>query len=778
MRSFRRFTFAVVLALALGGCGRGGSSGLDIGFENAAISKALAEHRCIEFRELNICPADESAGSSTPTPGAAPRVETDLANATSLDCFQAKPGDPCTFTLTFTPLAFPSDTTFKVLARSSAPGSPWVLGSDPVPAGGAGGAGAPSFSATLVVTSVADAEVQLAVLAFAGPQSSPTEVPQLHETAATFAFVTHPLAVNVVTPTVTPTPTGKPTNTATATSTPGAGDCCQCPSSCAAPIDGACGSCSVVFGAACFGESLCTMRTPTPTPSPSPSPAPCLRDNGDGTIADICTGLMWEKKDQAGGLHDSSDRYPWAGECSTRERPHRLCQPNAAAAAACAQATNGAAGCSQCDAGVSCVDDAVMPSGLPLTTVWSWVAQLNQGQGFAGHTDWRIPSIGKEGDPPELETILLPTCAVGSACVAPVFDTNCEPGALCGPSLPCGPQQVCVQRPDVANQTCKATPGCTVTSCSCTWGWPHWSATSDVSTPDTRSAWTLEFASGIFVNSNKRSLWSVRAVRGRTTPTPTPTPGANDCCQCASSCAAPVDGSCGSCTIVVGAACDGAQLCAPPAPTLTPTPCLKDNGDGTVTDGCRGFMWEKKDRAGGLHDYAALYTWAGACTAESALCQPNAEAAATCAQQTGGAEGCDQCVSGTCVVDPNHNGASTTIWDWVNQLNASTFAGYNDWQIPTVGYDGDMAQLETILMQTTPPCAGPTVPLAFNRDCTSGCTVASCSCTATLPDYWSATTFTSLQGLANGVNFSFCPASTGAGPKTNANSIRAVRSGL
>ncbi len=32
-------------------------------------------------------------------------------------------------------------------------------------------------------------------------------------------------------------------------------------------------------------------------------------DNGDGTITDLNTGLMWEKKDQSGGIHDWRNRY-------------------------------------------------------------------------------------------------------------------------------------------------------------------------------------------------------------------------------------------------------------------------------------------------------------------------------------------------------------------------------------------------------------------------------------------------------------------------------------
>ena len=38
-------------------------------------------------------------------------------------------------------------------------------------------------------------------------------------------------------------------------------------------------------------------------------------DNGDGTITDNRTGLMWEKKDRSGGIHDWNNTYLW-GETS------------------------------------------------------------------------------------------------------------------------------------------------------------------------------------------------------------------------------------------------------------------------------------------------------------------------------------------------------------------------------------------------------------------------------------------------------------------------------
>jgi hypothetical protein len=188
-------------------------------------------------------------------------------------------------------------------------------------------------------------------------------------------------------------------------------------------------------------------------------------------------------------------------------------------------------------------------------------------------------------------------------------------------------------------------------------------------------------------------------------------------------------------------------------------------------------MWEKKDQAGGLHDYATLYTWAGACTGNTSLCQPNAAAAAACATQTGGAEGCGQCASGTCIVDPDHGGAATTIWDWLSQLNAVAFSGYNDWRIPTVGYDGGTPELETILAAPY-PCTGLSVPCvsaAFNTDCASGCAVTSCSCTQSAP-YWSATTQLTDPGSGEIVFFTTGGVAGGT-PKTDAFYVRAVRGG-
>src|SRR5215813_15381269 len=87
-------------------------------------------------------------------------------------------------------------------------------------------------------------------------------------------------------------------------------------------------------------------------------------DNGDGTITDNTTGLMWEKKDQSGGIHDWGNTYTWCVDVSPVD--------------------------SLCDNGTNEMDG---------TIVTSFLATLNGGSGFAGHTDWRIPNAN------ELESI-------------------------------------------------------------------------------------------------------------------------------------------------------------------------------------------------------------------------------------------------------------------------------------------------------------------------------------------------------------------------------------
>lgn len=164
-----------------------------------------------------------------------------------------------------------------------------------------------------------------------------------------------------------------------------------------------------------------TSSTSSSTTSTTLMSGACLRDTGDGTIDDICTGLQWEKKVGAAGLHNVDALYSWAGCCNGDCSLANLCQPNAAAAATCAANSDGGTqGCSTCASG-TCIVDVDVP-----TTMWDWINQVNAA-GFAGHSDWRLPSEAGNNSPSgatELETIVdmgATACGFGSPCIDPIF---------------------------------------------------------------------------------------------------------------------------------------------------------------------------------------------------------------------------------------------------------------------------------------------------------------------------------------------------------------------
>jgi hypothetical protein len=101
------------------------------------------------------------------------------------------------------------------------------------------------------------------------------------------------------------------------------------------------------------------------------------RVNGDGTVTDYDTGLQWEQKTDDGSVHDEENVYGWSANLRR-------------------------------------------PDGTAFT---SFLATLNNGTSsdgttsngcFAGHCDWRLPSIV------ELHTIVdltAPGCEDGGACI-------------------------------------------------------------------------------------------------------------------------------------------------------------------------------------------------------------------------------------------------------------------------------------------------------------------------------------------------------------------------
>ena len=89
-------------------------------------------------------------------------------------------------------------------------------------------------------------------------------------------------------------------------------------------------------------------------------------DNGDGTITDNVTGLMWEKLSNDGTIHDYTNTYDWYSAFTTK------------------------------------------------------IAALNSESGFAGHTDWRLPN--------QFELYSLVDFGLFPLVIDPAFNTGCAPG--------------------------------------------------------------------------------------------------------------------------------------------------------------------------------------------------------------------------------------------------------------------------------------------------------------------------------------------------------------
>ncbi|MFM8412063.1 MAG: DUF1566 domain-containing protein [Alphaproteobacteria bacterium] len=111
--------------------------------------------------------------------------------------------------------------------------------------------------------------------------------------------------------------------------------------------------------------------------------AQSFTDNGNGTVTDNRTGLVWAKKSDDGSIHDKDNTYTWG--------------------------------------------QTVSPYSMNGTMVTTYLATLNAGSGFAGYTDWRIPNLEELESIRNLETFSPATfSAFNTGCTAGCTVTSCS----------------------------------------------------------------------------------------------------------------------------------------------------------------------------------------------------------------------------------------------------------------------------------------------------------------------------------------------------------------
>ncbi len=222
------------------------------------------------------------------------------------------------------------------------------------------------------------------------------------------------------------------------------------------------GSCEDVTTPTASATSTATptvtpTATPTLTPTPTDTPVRAV-DHGDGTLSDLTSGLMWEKKVGGDGVPDGSNdqdadnRYPWLGTCQNTTVD---CRVN-----------------SDCEDEILCLAGDQQGTRL---NIFTWIIRLN-GMQYAGYDDWRVPKLD------ELRSLR---------------DLDERPSIDPGFHAPgCGTSCLDLSDPD----------------CNCTSEEPHWTATEDPTDPS--RAFRIDFDIGTVRAGNKRDRLRIRAVRG------------------------------------------------------------------------------------------------------------------------------------------------------------------------------------------------------------------------------------------------------------------------
>lgn len=503
--------------------------------------------------------------------------------------------------------------------------------------------------------------------------------------------------------------------------------------------------------------------------------APSFVDNGDGTVTDQNTGLQWEKKSDDGGAHDYETPYYVNGVCSAN-----MATP--------------------CTRDADCTTLGGTCSTFGFQTIYQAVDALNAAQ-FAGHDDWRVPNVRELWT-----TVDWGFSSAGALPVSSAFDDSCV-------------------------------PGCTSAACSCQYPAQLATSTS-VRAFDggTYRFPFVQFNLGVGGIDTKLSLYRLRAVRGGNVTADAPSGVAAGCeaakvaaqasfalCRlraeatftksgdatkrsdalatCGTKLAeaygkaeAKFPGACATSADVneVRAYHESAatrlvdwttgKLAAPfTFERLSETgqdscwlgvnvqvACagtgqdgdaragaaleFVDNGDGTISDRNTGLQWEKKSDDGSLHDKDAVHPWVGKCTANSSTwCTRDADCLL---------------LGGTC--------GGTTAFEWIDQLNAASFAGHDDWRLPSA------RELESIVAHTMQDQDAPKIAAAFDANCGSdssgnpGCTVTDCSCGP--PSVYHSSTTVELLPAWNFV-LDYSRGVVAGEVKNSSRAVRAVRGG-
>jgi hypothetical protein len=140
------------------------------------------------------------------------------------------------------------------------------------------------------------------------------------------------------------------------------------------------------------------------------------------------------------------------------------------------------------------------------------------------------------------------------------------------------------------------------------------------------------------------------------------------------------------------------------------------------------------------------YPWQGNCSVGDAPCRTD-----------------EDCTAGASCEAADDQGTDLTIFEWAEEINREEFAGYADWQVPSI------EELQTLRNLST---FDPAIDPIFHRAACADLTNPSCSRTRS-SNHWSATTLVSDPESAWDVNFD--EASVETGNKTGTSSVRAVR---